>query len=59
MIKFGVQQGLNVARLGLNEEEQLSACILADKLNYDSIWVMDHTNVPQWSSAIINDAWIV
>lgn len=58
MIKFGVQQGLNVARLGLNEEEQLSACILADKLNYDSIWVMDHTNVPQWSSAIINDAWI-
>ncbi len=58
MVKFGVQQGLNVARLGLNEEQQLMACMLADKLNYDSVWIMDHTNVPQWSTAIINDAWI-
>ena len=58
MVKFGVQQGLNVARLGLNEDQQLTACILADKMNYDSVWIMDHTNVPQWSKAIINDAWI-
>jgi len=58
MIKFGVQQGLNVARLGLNEDQQLTACMLADKLGYDSVWIMDHTNVPQWPTAIINDAWI-
>lgn len=58
MVKFGIQLGLNVARLGLDEDQQLTACMLADKLGYDSAWMMDHTNVPQWSSAIINDAWI-
>ncbi len=58
MVKFGVQQGLNVARLGLDEDQQLTACMITDKMGYDSAWIMDHTNVPQWSSGIINDAWI-
>ncbi len=58
MIKFGIQQGLNVARLGLNEEQQLLAMAIADKFGYDSGWAMDHTNVPQWPKAIVNDAWI-
>ncbi len=58
MVKFGVQQGLNVARMGLDEDQQLTAVMLTDKLGYDSAWIMDHTNVPQWPEAIINDAWI-
>ncbi len=58
-VKFGIQNGLNVARLELGEEQQLMAYILADKLGYDSVWSMDHTNVPQWPNAIVNDAWIL
>ncbi len=59
MIKFGIQQGLNVARLGLTEDQILTACVLADKMGYDSIWYMDHSNVPQWNSAIVNDPWVM
>jgi len=58
-VRFGIQNGLNVARLGLGEEQQLMAYMLADKLGYDSVWSMDHTNVPQWPNAIVNDAWIL
>ncbi|GIU71493.1 MAG: LLM class flavin-dependent oxidoreductase [Candidatus Nitrosocaldaceae archaeon] len=58
MIKFGIQQGLNVARLGFNEDQQLLALMIADRFGYDSGWAMDHTNVPQWPKAIVNDAWI-
>lgn len=58
-IKFGIQNGLNVARLGLGEDQQLMAYMLADRLDYDSVWSMDHTNVPQWPKAIVNDAWIL
>ena len=59
MIKFGIQQGLNVARLGLTEDQILTACVLADRTGYDSIWYMDHTNVPQWNHAIVNDPWVM
>lgn len=59
MIKFGIQQGLNVARLGLSEDQILTACILADRTGYDSLWYMDHTNVPQWNHAIVNDPWVM
>lgn len=59
MIKFGIQQGLNVARLGLTEDQILTACILADRTGYNSIWYMDHTNVPQWNHAIVNDPWVM
>src|SRR5579863_1430388 len=59
MLKFGIQQGLNVARLGLNEDQIITACVLADKTGYDSIWYMDHSNVPQWDKAIVNDPWVM
>jgi len=48
MIKFGIQNGLNVARAGYSEDQILTACLLADRTGYDSIFYMDHTNVPQW-----------
>jgi len=57
MLKFGIQNGLNVARMGINEDQILTACILADRTGYDSVWYMDHTNVPQWTHAIVNDPW--
>ena len=44
-IKFGFTQGLNVARLGLDETQILTACQIADRLDYDSVWVMDHSAV--------------
>ena len=59
MLKFGIQNGLNVARLGLTEDQILTACSLADKTGYHSIWYMDHSNVPQWSNAIVNDPWVM
>jgi phthiodiolone/phenolphthiodiolone dimycocerosates ketoreductase len=59
MVKFGIQFGLNVARLGLSEDQILTACILADRTGYDSIWYMDHSNVPQWNHAIVNDPWVM
>jgi phthiodiolone/phenolphthiodiolone dimycocerosates ketoreductase len=58
-IKFGFTQGLNVARLGLDEGQIMTACQMADRIDYDSVWIMDHSNVPQWKSAIVNDAWIM
>ena len=58
-IKFGFTQGLNVARLGLDETQIITACQMADRLDYDSIWAMDHTNVPQWKNAVVNDAWLL
>ncbi len=57
--KFGFTQGLNTARLGLNEDQIITACQMADRLDFDSIWAMDHTNVPQWKNAIVNDAWLL
>ena len=48
MMKFGIQNGLNVARAGYSEDQILTACMLADRTGYDSIFYMDHTNVPQW-----------
>ena len=59
MLKFGIQNGLNVARAGLTEDQIITACILADKIGYDSIWYMDHSNVPQWPKAIVNDPWVM
>jgi len=58
-VKFGFTQGLNVARLGLDETQIMTACQIADRMNYDSIWMMDHSNVPQWKNAIVNDAWLM
>jgi phthiodiolone/phenolphthiodiolone dimycocerosates ketoreductase len=58
-IKFGFTQGLNVARLGLDETQILTAAQMADRLDYDSVWAMDHSNVPQWKNAIVNDAWLL
>ena len=58
-IKFGIQNGLNVARAGYSEDQILTACMLADRTGYDSIWYMDHTNVPQWSKAIVLDPWVM
>jgi phthiodiolone/phenolphthiodiolone dimycocerosates ketoreductase len=57
--KFGFTQGLNVARLGLDETQIMTACQIADRLDYDSIWAMDHSNVPQWKNAVVNDAWLL
>ena len=54
-LKFGIQNGLNVARAGYTEDQILTACILADKTGYDSIFYMDHTNVPQWKNATVLD----
>src|SRR6476646_7931718 len=54
-IKFG----LNVARLGLDETQVITASQIADRTNFNSIWAMDHTNVPQWKNAVVNDAWIM
>ena len=59
MIKFGIQNGLNVARAGYTEDQILTACMLADKTGYDSIFYMDHTNVPQWKNAIVLDPWVM
>jgi len=53
MLKFGIQNGLNVARAGYSEDQILTACMLADRTGYDSIFYMDHTNVPQWKNAIV------
>ena len=58
-IKFGIQNGLNVARAGYTEDRILTACMLADKTGYDSIFYMDHTNVPQWTRAIVLDPWVM
>ena len=58
-MKFGIQNGLNVARLGLTEDQILTACSLADKTGYNSVWYMDHSNVPQWSNAVVNDPWVM
>ncbi|HEY0580163.1 MAG TPA: LLM class flavin-dependent oxidoreductase, partial [Candidatus Nitrosocosmicus sp.] len=58
-IKFGLTFGLNVARLGLDETQVITAAQIADRTNFDSIWAMDHTNVPQWKNAVVNDAWIM
>src|ERR1051326_2036012 len=58
-IKFGFTQGLNVARLGLDEAQIMTACQIADRLDYDSVWAMDHSNVPQWKNAVVNDAWLL
>jgi phthiodiolone/phenolphthiodiolone dimycocerosates ketoreductase len=57
--KFGFTQGLNVARLGLDETQVITACQIADRMDYDSIWAMDHSNVPQWKNAVVNDAWLM
>src|SRR5918998_691967 len=57
--KFGFTQGLNVARMGLDENQVITACQMADRLDFDSIWAMDHTNVPQWKNAVVNDAWLM
>ena len=40
-LKFGIQNGLNVARAGYTEDQILTACMLADKTGYDSIFYMD------------------
>ena len=58
-IKFGIQNGLNVARAGFTEDQIFTACILADRTGYDSVWYMDHTNVPQWSKAVVLDPWVM
>jgi len=58
-IKFGIQNGLNVARAGYSEDQILTACMLADKTGYDSVFYMDHTNVPQWTKAIVLDPWVM
>src|SRR3954452_16663566 len=58
-IKFGLTFGLNVARLGLDETQVITASQIADRTNFNSIWAMDHTNVPQWKNAVVNDAWII
>lgn len=58
-LKFGIQNGLNVARAGYSEDQILTACMLADRTGYDSIWYMDHTNVPQWKKAIVLDPWVM
>lgn len=58
-LKFGIQNGLNVARAGYNEDQILTACLLADRTGYNSIWYMDHSNVPQWNHAIVNDPWVM
>lgn len=58
-IKFGIQNGLNVARAGYTEEQILTACKLADTTGYDSVFYMDHSNVPQWKSAIVLDPWVM
>ncbi len=58
-LKFGIQNGLNVARAGYTEDQILTACMLADKTGYDSIFYMDHTNVPQWKKAIVLDPWVM
>jgi phthiodiolone/phenolphthiodiolone dimycocerosates ketoreductase len=59
MIKFGIQNGLNVARAGYSEDQILTACMLADRTGYDSIFYMDHTNVPQWKNAIVLHPWVM
>jgi phthiodiolone/phenolphthiodiolone dimycocerosates ketoreductase len=58
-IKFGLTFGLNVARLGLDETQVITAAQIADRTNFDSVWAMDHTNVPQWKNAVVNDAWLM
>lgn len=58
-IKFGLTFGLNVARLGLDEMQVITAAQIADRTNFDSVWAMDHTNVPQWKNAVVNDAWLM
>jgi phthiodiolone/phenolphthiodiolone dimycocerosates ketoreductase len=58
-VKFGFTQGLNVARLGLDESQVITACQIADRMDYDSVWTMDHSNVPQWKNAVVNDAWLM
>ena len=30
-----------------------------DGIGYDSIFYMDHTNVPQWKNAIVLDPWVM
>jgi len=59
MMKFGIQNGLNVARAGYSEDQILTACLLADRTGYDSIFYMDHTNVPQWKNATVLDPWVM
>ena len=43
----------------MDETQVLTACQIADRMDYDSVWTMDHSNVPQWKNAVVNDAWLM
>src|SRR3712207_8745537 len=45
--------------IGMTGVQTCALPILADRLGYDSIWAMDHSNVPQWKNAVVNDAWLM
>ncbi|NVM55773.1 MAG: LLM class flavin-dependent oxidoreductase [Candidatus Helarchaeota archaeon] len=56
MVKFGVQHGTNSALLDHNIEAILESIQAAEKLGYDSAFVMDHLNMfPRRSE--VYDAW--
>ncbi|MHA1263639.1 MAG: LLM class flavin-dependent oxidoreductase [Candidatus Helarchaeota archaeon] len=60
MVKFGVHHGTNAPFLKFKIADIVESARLADKLGYDSIWVMDHLNwTPLSSKTEIQDAFVV
>ncbi len=58
MVLFGVQHGTTSALAGQKIEDILKSVQLAEKLGYDSTFVMDHLNMFPRSSEVY-DAWIL
>jgi phthiodiolone/phenolphthiodiolone dimycocerosates ketoreductase len=57
-VKFGVAHGLNSSVLGHNINDITKSALLADSLNYDSVWMNDHINWVPITSQVANN-WIL
>jgi phthiodiolone/phenolphthiodiolone dimycocerosates ketoreductase len=57
-VKFGVDHGINNSILNHNLNDITKSALLADSLNYDSVWMNDHINWVPVNSQIANN-WIL
>jgi phthiodiolone/phenolphthiodiolone dimycocerosates ketoreductase len=57
-VKFGVDQAINNSALNHNISDITKSVLLADSLNYDSIWMNDHINHVYIGSQVANN-WIL
>jgi alkanesulfonate monooxygenase SsuD/methylene tetrahydromethanopterin reductase-like flavin-dependent oxidoreductase (luciferase family) len=57
-VKFGVDQAVNSAILNHLVSDITKSVLLADSLNYDSIWMSDRINQPYIGNQVANN-WIL